>query len=379
MSVKVKDVLNLSIFKNNDTGVVAGKDGLNRIIRRVSVFDCPIGNDVVSKNIVGMGDFFVTSLFVVKNNLKEMIKLFEIIISAEASGICVINEFIHNFPKQIIQLANENSFPVFLIDSDIPYGDIIKDIMELIIKDKEDTINEMKIKEILVTDNYEKIIQTAYEINSNFMNNYIVFYLKNINDRSNIEYIVENINSKSKQSALKYENGVILVISDEDIAELKNKSNYIQDLINSTCSDYILGISDYQEHLKNFKKAIIQATRSCSLTSILDKKVVNYNELGVYSILLPLKNSVELNEFYNNIVLPIKMYDEKLNINLLETAVTFIDNDGNYKNVSQIMHQHENTIRYRIFKIKELLNMVNKEIDFYAQLYLMAKIYKIIT
>ena len=60
---------------------------------------------------------------------------------------------------------------------------------------------------------------------------------------SNIEYIVENINSKSKQSALKYENGVILVISDEDIAELKNKSNYIQDLINSTCSDYILGIS----------------------------------------------------------------------------------------------------------------------------------------
>lgn len=154
MSVKVKDVLNLSIFKNNDTGVVAGKDGLNRIIRRVSVFDCPIGNDVVSKNIVGMGDFFVTSLFVVKNNLKEMIKLFEIIISAEASGICVINEFIHNFPKQIIQLANENSFPVFLIDSDIPYGDIIKDIMELIIKDKEDTINEMKIKEILVTDNY---------------------------------------------------------------------------------------------------------------------------------------------------------------------------------------------------------------------------------
>ncbi|HPL54050.1 MAG TPA: helix-turn-helix domain-containing protein [Bacillota bacterium] len=44
-----------------------------------------------------------------------------------------------------------------------------------------------------------------------------------------------------------------------------------------------------------------------------------------------------------------------------------------------MMHQHENTIRYRIFKIKELLNMVNKEIDFYAQLYLMAKIYKIIT
>lgn len=378
MSVKVRDALNLKVFKNNEMRIIAGKEGLNRTIQRINVFDCPIDDDVLDKNIIEKGDFFVTSLFVVKDNLEDMAELFKVLIQSKSSGICVINEYIHSFPEEIIQLANKNSFPVFLVDKDIPYGEIIKDIMELIIKDKEDTINEMRIEKLLDTDNHEGILKIAYDINDNFLDNFVVFYLKDIGYQSNCSYIVENVNNKTIWSAVKYKDGILLIITQEDHTKLKSQCDYILDLIKSACNEYTLGISNFYMNITYLKKAVIEAITSCDFSHILEKSIIKYEELQLYSLLLPIKHRVEMVEFYNGIALPLQEYDEKFNTNLFQTAICFVENDGNYGEVAEKLFQHENTIRYRMTKVKQIINMEEKDIEFLTQLSIMAKIHKLL-
>lgn len=378
MSIKVRDILNLELFKNNELEIIAGKNGLNRKIRRVSAFDCPLRGDVVDKKIICKGDFFVTSLFVVKDNLEDMIELFNILIHSNSSGICVINEFITDFPESIIQIADENSFPILLVDKDVPYGEIIMGIVELIIKDKEDIINEMRIEKLLSTDNYEEIIKISHDINDNFMRNFVVFYLKDIGYGSNCQYIEENVNNKAMWSAVRYEDGILLIITNDEFAKLKSQYDYILDLVDSSCDEYVLGISNFYNNIIYLKKAIIEALTSGNFSDIFHKKIIKYEDLQVYSLLLPIKHRVEMMEFYNRLALPLKKYDEKFNTNLFETAICFVENDGNYGETANELFQHENTIRYRISKIKQLLNMEDKEIEFLTQLSIMTKIYRLL-
>lgn len=376
MAVKVKDVMGLDMFDN--IKLIAGEEGLNRSINRVSVFDCPIGNDVIDKNIIAKGDFFVSSLFVIKDNPDEINKLIKVLIGSRSSGICVVAEYLSNFPEETIELANDNSFPIFLADKDIPYADIIKGITELIIKDKEDIIYEMKIDKILKSGKDKEIVELAYNINSNFMQNLIVFNLTNCDIGSSADYICQTINSRNMWSALKYKDGILIIITNDEKDQIKNQINYILDLVQDTCDDYVIGISNYHKDLKYIKKAIIEATTSCEFSNILNNNIVNYAELELYSILVPMKQGVELREFYNRKIIPIKEYDKDYNMNLFETAVCFIECDGNYEEAAKKMFLHENTIRYRIVKIKQILNMEDLNIEFLTQLSIAVKIHKLL-
>nr|WP_243157966.1 helix-turn-helix domain-containing protein [Aminipila terrae] len=55
----------------------------------------------------------------------------------------------------------------------------------------------------------------------------------------------------------------------------------------------------------------------------------------------------------------------------------FVENDGNYIKTAEALYLHKNTIRYRINKIKELHHMENSELNFYEQLSIAIKLYKI--
>lgn len=376
MSVKVKDILNLDIF--NDIKIVTGQNGLNRTIQRVSVFDCPIESDVIDKNIIEQGDFFVTSLFVVKDSLEDMLKLIKILVESKASGVCVIDEYIDSFPDEFIELASKNSFPVFLADKDVPYADVIQGIMELIIKDKEDIISEMKIEKLLKEESYEEITKIAYDINNDFMKNLVVLYLSKFDSKNNYSYIYQNINKREMWSALKYKDGVLIIITNGESKQIQKQVNYILNLVNNTYQDYALGISDLYGDLKYLKKATIEAITSCEFSNVLNQNIVRYNQLGVYTILAVMKYKVELKEFYNKIVLPLKEYDKKYSLNLFETMVRFVDNDGNYEKTANEMFQHENTIRYRITKIKQILNMEEMNIEFLTQISIAVKIHKLL-
>ena len=70
-------------------------------------------------------------------------------------------------------------------------------------------------------------------------------------------------------------------------------------------------------------------------------------------------------------------YDKANKSFLLETLISFVNHDGDYKKVSSELFQHENTIRYRILKVKSILNLDKSNIEFYEKISIGVKLHRI--
>lgn len=356
--------------------IAAGSEGLDREVGRVSFVDCPINEDTIEKHILLEGDFYISSFFFVKDDYVSMLEIIKYFIKSKSSGLCIINEFIDMLPLQIIEFADIHNYPIIFIDKDIAYADVISEIMELLMQNKEDKIMEMKIDKLLSCNNEVDIINEALSINKS-MKKYLVglCYSSNHNSLSRMNVIKDEINAIKEWTALRYKENLLAILSfdKENVIEIELK--HLINKIKNNDKDFIIGISNTYANISSTPKCIMEAITSCDSYNILKKNVIRYNELGVYKLLIPLKSTPEIIDFYKSVALPILEYDKKYNSNLFDTAVNFVENDGDYDETAKAMFLHKNTIRYRINKIMEILNV--DKLRFYEELSIAIKIYKI--
>ncbi len=385
MSITVSNALKLNTFK--EAKVIAGKSGLQREITRISVAECPEFpiDPVLNAQynlLFKQGDFLLTSFFAIKDKPKEIFETVKLYNDYQSSGLCVIDLYIKQFPKYIIDYADKHNYPIIQIRQHVSYAEIISDIMEAIIQNKEDTILELKVDHILYSAKTEdEVTRTAFSMNSNFKKYFICLYCKvEQKNEKNIQDIRERLHVPKECLVLKYKEGILLILSFD-----KNSNNNIQSRANYTIQEILsiypsinIGISDICMQISKLNECIHQSLIACDLTQIENKTIISYNETGIYKFLIALKNKKELKEFYNSVMVPLKEYDQKHNTELVRTAVYFIDHDGDLKKTAKCLFQHENTIRYRIAKMKKILDMPDANIKFYEQLSIAVKIEKVL-
>lgn len=90
MNISLLQVLNAPLFKN--IKILSGKTGLDRIVKRASVFDAPFKEDVLEKDILAPGDFFITSLLQFRPGSEELMRVLELLVKGNCSGLCVMME-----------------------------------------------------------------------------------------------------------------------------------------------------------------------------------------------------------------------------------------------------------------------------------------------
>ncbi len=75
-----------------------------------------------------------------------------------------------------------------------------------------------------------------------------------------------------------------------------------------------------------------------------------------YSLLAVAGTKVTAN-YFSNILQTIAAYDQEHGSDLMGTLMIFIAADGDLVQASKLLYQHANTVRYRVAKIKQLLEM----------------------
>jgi DNA-binding PucR family transcriptional regulator len=141
---------------------------------------------------------------------------------------------------------------------------------------------------------------------------------------------------------------------------------------------YRLGISTLHEALSEINMCIKEALLACDAARAMqDKNIVFYRDLGIYRLLMLLKNEPELKNYMSEIINPVKEYDRKYRTRLLETMISYVENDGDIARTAKALFLHVNTIRYRIEKIKEILHMEHMVGGFYEQISIAVKIHKL--
>lgn len=373
MGVLVKDILKLDIFKKSS--LIAGQNGLNNSINRVSVFDCPIQEDR-DRLVLKEGDLFITNFFAFKKSTEYSIYAINFLKSCNCSGLCITNEYIDFFSDALINHCNKINFPVISIDYTISYGDIIRDISYLIYKNEEEQMHELLLKNLINTNSLldtKKILNT---LNPHLLDyiTVIYFYGNNINNN-----LLSTLNIKRENICISFKDGFIFLLSysNKNMTNIHSLVNYFIEVIKSNVDDYVIGVSSNYKELTNAKYAVQEAITSATSINLYNEKIVYYSNLGVIPLLYNIKDTPETKNFYYNTINPILEYDLKYKKDLLHTLVTFIDCGSDYKLCSNILYQHENTIRYRILKIKSILDLNNNLVEFYERISLAVKLHKI--
>ena len=100
-----------------------------------------------------------------------------------------------------------------------------------------------------------------------------------------------------------------------------------------------------------------------------------YEKLGIYKVILPYCGGSIMREFCRDYIKPLEDYDLETKGNLLETAISYVLNDGDIQKTADAMVQHKNTIRYRLKNISNVIGINVLETKNYEILSFAVRIY----
>lgn len=118
----------------------------------------------------------------------------------------------------------------------------------------------------------------------------------------------------------------------------------------------VLAIGKEANTVQSWSRSLREAEQALLIgRELLDTShVLDFGDLGVYRLLLLLRESPELWEFYRSTLAPLADYDRAQHAELLKTLEAFFENLGNLARTAEALHVHRNTLIYRIARINEI-------------------------
>ncbi|WP_353094581.1 PucR family transcriptional regulator ligand-binding domain-containing protein [Tissierella praeacuta] len=159
-------------------------------------------------------------------------------------------------------------------------------------------------------------------------------------------------------------NGVQILLSFQDKHQISNRikdfNQRIIKCISNKCDDLDIriGVGRIYKGLDNVDKGFQDAVRAVRIGKVItSKKIVTFDELGIFKILSQDTLVDELEDFYNSTLKPLVDYDNKKSTELVKTLDVYFKNNGNLTRISEQLFTHYNTILYRINRISEITGM----------------------
>lgn len=367
MSVTVKDILQIETMKH--ATVIAGVNGLNRQVKRVGFSDVPL-NPVVDQRLCKAGDLYLRSFYNADEQQQEhdILEIIEYYIHTKSSGCITVKDFYRKFPQKAIDLANQNEYPIIVLPEIVAYAKLIKDISECIIFSQYKWNVEMTdisrllynaLPEPEIIELYHRLVPISYD-------RFFVAYISVSNfNQTQIRLLTQNLLLQYHATFLWYSSHGFLVMPYFGDKERDALLQQVRKMLSSYQEDCILGVSAACS-ARQFSTALDQALSAYEIGVSLNTAVTFYSELSLYKPLILLKKTHidELRDFCQEILAPLEEYEAAENVDLLNTIAVYIRCDGNVKQASSLLHQHENTVRFRISKAQSLLNLSNNRFIF---------------
>lgn len=373
MDVLVRDLLELEEYRF--ARVLAGEKGLGRAINRIGTIeltDKELTTNLDPKEFVKDGDFYVSTLYPYFEKRDEIKEEINSLIKEHSSGLCILNYPEGLIDEETLKIAENANLPIIAMQKGYTFADIIEPMMKLIISRRTESLaNDMFSK--IIADNCKKDMVKDYliAINPKLKHNYKTIYVK-----SHVKSINNKIYRMEKSDSIliqPFNEGCVVLITAENEKKLSVLINSFISYIKANFVVYI-GVSDYFTDLSDFKESLKEACYA--LEKVLLNKNINiayYDEIVFDNWLFKSIDNKDLNNYLDCTIEKIKQYEKGHNVGLLKVANSYVNSGGSVKSVSEELYLHENTVRYNINKLKELLNIKNDNIKFLTKLNIIIK------
>lgn len=379
MAITVEEALQLDILKGFK--VIAGKNGLSNKINHVAVWDYET-NDLIKENF-SPEDFALSTLVSIRDDINKLYSAVKTMIGVGISCLAIKNIYFDYIPGNVIELANRNDFPLMTFENTYT-EDIIVSVNKAIDEKKKYEDLASKIDCILYNNlNDMSIREIALNINRNFKEkNMIAFCKKKNNEIKLIKSFLDKMEEMERINCkvISYESGYIIIntfekASKEDISKVILRR---LEWFGFTDKQYFIGLSSLHQKLGELNNAIKESLYAYRYSVAYEKNVSFFEQIGINKMILPLINNQWVLDYCKKMIEPIAEYDRVHETEFLETAIKYVENDGDINTTAEELFQHSNTIRYRIFKIKKILMETCSVQHFYEELAAAVRIYNLL-
>lgn len=382
-TLTVGDVLQLPALKNHR--IVAGEKGLSNPVNYPNVYD-NLHDDTDIEKFKPSNDFVLTSFYFGKDDSDYIRKVIRFFIQLRVAAVCIEDEYIDDLPEDSKALCNQHNLPVIFINALTPYSSIIASIIEfkMLLEERKLLSNQLSA----ITD--PRISQAEkndiiHDLNPDFRGNAVVFFavdpsvtFENRTTTGRYLNLLNNFHIDSSSLVTEYREGLLFVYTFKELnaIQLEDYKGDIIEQIQKLFPEFTIGVSN-PTPIQQLGQAILQAFMAAHSGTFTINNVIPYSILGITRLLLAMEDHPGLNTFYHETIDPILAYDKKNNASLFETIEFFMQNEMDYKKTAKAMYVHENTIRYRMSRIRELINFGKTEIDFFETISIVYKIHKL--
>lgn len=374
MSISIENIIEKGIL--GDFELIAGKKGLKNTVEKVGILDYESPNDILKT--FKFKELVITSLLILKDSKYSLEEYLMKFIEIGVSALLVKKLSLDKLDEKVKEIANQHDFPIIVFD-DVYFEDIILEIENLNRMDENQALLEFKIDQMLSSDLNRVIIKGILnEINPHFQDILAIIYLKRKDGKKLHSRLVDYDQVEKHDELIKYHGGYLYIITFNERCGklLKDLTRIRLKLIGIDTSDWKIALSRVHDSKTDIDIAVQEAIYTMKHIEAYDKTFEHFEGIGTDRIYLPILENKWVLDYYENMILAIENYDLKQNTELLKTAEYYVYHHGNIKAVAKELHQHDNTIRYRINKIAELI-MCDHQDELYEQLVATMRLHKL--
>ena len=280
---------------------------------------------------------------------------------SNAGGLIVSLQRNRDFSQDLIQYCNEKNFPLFTTGWDTPFINITRIFSEILI-DNERT--EMDLIAALKTalnhpDDYDSYL--SHFINHHFPldDEYVISIIgytseETVHFSEDMEHITQNIQNLFDHS-VHYREGKMLIILTRGYG-----IDSIRDLLSPLAnqfSDICFSVGSVENTLSNIHRSYHNAKQTYYLSNrIFSNNIVCYKDIGVHQILVDMKNpEIICPSFIWETLGKLMDYDQENNTKYMSVLKDYFANDCSITQTSAATFYHQNTLKYKVKNIKEIL------------------------
>lgn len=377
--MNVENFLQLPMTK--DFTVVAGHNGLHKPVHNVEILDFEFSPDIqtVRETIFTPNSVVLSSLLFAKHKPEYLWNAVKNLIELGASALAYKPVIYEDLPEEVLVYADEQNFPILRFGGDEFFEKIILETMAYA-KTQDysfflETIMRRLMEEDVTAEQIKSILQ---QVNKTF-EKYV--FVANIQTQ-------EHTNSQWMQSLFHLEpllkSGMICTYKKSLFILMTHPSQEFQfeKLLNELLNMYAIstdsltfGYSRCHVTQVELPIAVREAFYARIMAEIESSPICHYENLASDCLLIELhrKDPQFTMNYVNSYLGP--LLEEKVDPDLMNTAITYVVKQGNIKEVAVAQFCHPNTIRYRLSKIRQLVAPLENDYVFYERIAAAVKLY----
>lgn len=352
--------------------LLAGKAGLHHYVRWVHIIE-----NLQAPSFLHGGELVFTTGIGQRDSRDWLLHFAEKIYESGGAGLVVnIGPYIDTVSSKVIIFCEQHGLPLFQVPWKVHIIDITYDFCHHIVENEEnETSLANALRDLIFSTKALAVLRPMLERHGFFdTGTYCTaaFHLEcsaglGEEQRGMLLFRAHRLlGHLGCQYSLFYQDGRLIAVTNglqPDQVQLFAENFASDCAARNPAVTVFAGIGSQADSCENLPVVYREALSALKMALCRHQKCLHYRNLGVYKLLLAVKDPSVLRQMYEEVLGPLERFDEKHHTDYLQTLQEYIEHNSSIQELAQLSGLHRNTVNYRIQRIKNLLNCSLTEED----------------